>query len=54
MDMALTYDAVQLFAETAKNLGVEPVSLNCSNLMDGAREDGSTFKNYMRTVRNFS
>ena len=49
--MALTYDAVQLFAETSKHLSLQPVSLNCSNTVEGAREDGSTFKNYMRSVR---
>lgn len=48
--MALTYDAVQLFAETLKNLPFKPISQNCSQRTESVRDDGSSFKNYMRTV----
>lgn len=48
--MALTFDAVQLFAETLKNLPFKPVSQNCSQRTESVRDDGSSFKNYMRTV----
>ncbi|EDW67686.1 uncharacterized protein Dvir_GJ24289 [Drosophila virilis] len=51
VEMALTYDAVQLFAETLKNLPVKPVSQNCSQRTESVRDDGSSFKNYMRTLR---
>lgn len=48
--MALTYDSVQLFAETTKHLTVRNVPLNCSDRSESVLDDGSTFKNYMRTV----
>jgi len=48
--MALTYDAVQLFAQTLKNLPFKPVPQNCSQRTESVRDDGSSFKNYMRTV----
>ncbi|KAH8292071.1 hypothetical protein KR054_004432 [Drosophila jambulina] len=51
VEMALTYDAVQLFAETLKNLPFKPVSQNCSQRTESVRDDGSSFKNYMRTLR---
>ncbi|KAH8381769.1 hypothetical protein KR009_000049 [Drosophila setifemur] len=51
VEMALTYDAVQLFAETLKNLPFKPVSQNCSMRSEHVRDDGSSFKNYMRTLR---
>ncbi|KRF99742.1 uncharacterized protein Dwil_GK22709 [Drosophila willistoni] len=51
VEMALTYDAVQLFAETLKNLPFKPVAQNCSQRSESVRDDGSSFKNYMRTLR---
>lgn len=51
VEMALTYDAVQLFAETLKNLPFKPISQNCSQRTESVRDDGSSFKNYMRTLR---
>lgn len=51
--MALTYDAIQVFAETTKKLVYNPQPLNCSEYSDHVQPDGSTFKNYMRSVYNF-
>lgn len=51
MEMALTYDAVVAFAETTKHLQYTPHALNCSDFSIDALEDGTTFKNYMRSVR---
>lgn len=50
MAMALTYDAVRVIAETTKNLPYEPQMLNCSERHDNVQPDGSTFRNYMRSV----
>ncbi|XP_067619829.1 glutamate receptor ionotropic, kainate 2-like isoform X8 [Eurosta solidaginis] len=49
LEMALTYDAVQVFAETTKNLVYRPQPLNCSDQSDQVQPDGSTFRNYMRS-----
>ncbi|XP_067619823.1 glutamate receptor ionotropic, kainate 2-like isoform X2 [Eurosta solidaginis] len=49
-EMALTYDAVQVFAETTKNLVYRPQPLNCSDQSDQVQPDGSTFRNYMRSI----
>ncbi|XP_054091991.1 glutamate receptor ionotropic, kainate 2 isoform X3 [Zeugodacus cucurbitae] len=51
VSMALTYDSVQLFAETTKHLRVRNVPLNCSDRSESVLDDGSTFKNYMRTLK---
>ncbi|XP_017844827.1 glutamate receptor ionotropic, kainate 2 [Drosophila busckii] len=51
VEMALTFDAVQLFAETLKNLPFSPMPQNCSQRTESVRDDGSSFKNYMRTLR---
>lgn len=48
--MALIYDAVIAFAETTKHIHYMPQALNCSSFSDNVQEDGSTFKNYMRSV----
>lgn len=48
--MALTYDAVQVFAASTKNLVYRPQALNCSEQSNQVQTDGSTFKNYMRSV----
>lgn len=48
--MALSYDSVQLFAETTKYLPVRNAPLNCSDRSESVLDHGSTFKNYMRTV----
>jgi len=50
VEMALTYDAVQLFAETTKHINFQSIPLNCSDRSDSVRDDGSTFKNYLRSV----
>ncbi|XP_036341414.1 glutamate receptor ionotropic, kainate 2 [Rhagoletis pomonella] len=50
LSMALIYDSVQLFAETTKYLTVQTVPLNCSDRSESVLDDGSTFKNYMRTL----
>ncbi|XP_067619826.1 glutamate receptor ionotropic, kainate 2-like isoform X5 [Eurosta solidaginis] len=50
LEMALTYDAVQVFAETTKNLVYRPQPLNCSDQSDQVQPDGSTFRNYMRSI----
>uniref|UniRef100_A0A1A9VGY6 Ionotropic glutamate receptor C-terminal domain-containing protein n=1 Tax=Glossina austeni TaxID=7395 RepID=A0A1A9VGY6_GLOAU len=50
MEMALTYDAVIAFAETTKHLQYTPHALNCSDFSIDVLEDGTTFKNYMRSV----
>lgn len=49
--MALLYDAVIAFAETTKNMQYIPQPLDCKLEADNVQEDGSTFKNYMRSVR---
>lgn len=54
MEMALTYDAIQLFAETTKHIPIKPTALNCTDRSDSVRDDGSTFKNYMRSVSQTS
>ncbi|KAH8409836.1 hypothetical protein KR222_009343, partial [Zaprionus bogoriensis] len=48
--MALTYDAVRVFAETTNLLPYQPQQLNCSLSHDNVQPDGSTFRNYMRTL----
>jgi len=48
--MALTYDAVRVIAETTNNMPYQPQQLNCSERHDNVQPDGSTFRNYMRTV----
>ncbi|XP_036341412.1 glutamate receptor ionotropic, kainate 2-like [Rhagoletis pomonella] len=48
--MALTYDAVQVFAETTRSLIYRPQPLNCSDSSDLVQPDGSTFRNYMRSI----
>lgn len=48
--MALTYDAVQVFAAITKKLIYRPQALNCSEESNQVQTDGSTFKNYMRSV----
>lgn len=50
MEMALTYDAVRVIAETTKHLPYQPQMLNCSERHDNVQPDGSTFRNYMRSV----
>lgn len=50
MEMALTYDAIQLFAATTKEIPIRPIPLNCTDRSDSVKDDGTTFKNYMRTV----
>ncbi|CAD6992159.1 unnamed protein product [Ceratitis capitata] len=50
IEMALTYDAIQVFAETTKKLVYNPQPLNCSEYSDHVQPDGSTFKNYMRSI----
>ncbi|XP_067619820.1 glutamate receptor ionotropic, kainate 2-like isoform X2 [Eurosta solidaginis] len=50
LSMALTFDSVQLFAETTKHLAVQTLPLNCSDRSESVLDDGSTFKNYMRTL----
>jgi len=50
MSMALTYDAVRVIAETTKHLPYQPQMLNCSERHDNVQPDGSTFRNYMRSV----
>ncbi|EDW96161.1 uncharacterized protein Dyak_GE25051 [Drosophila yakuba] len=50
MDMALTYDAVRVIAETTKHLPYQPQMLNCSERHDNVQPDGSTFRNYMRSL----
>ncbi|XP_017471392.1 PREDICTED: glutamate receptor ionotropic, kainate 2 [Rhagoletis zephyria] len=50
LSMALIYDSVQLFAETTKYLTVQTAPLNCSDRSESVLDDGSTFKNYMRTL----
>ncbi|XP_018784604.1 PREDICTED: glutamate receptor ionotropic, kainate 2 isoform X4 [Bactrocera latifrons] len=54
VSMALTYDAVQLFAETTKHLTVRNVPLNCSDRSESVLDDGSSFKNYMRTNKPYA
>lgn len=49
-EMALIYDAVIAFAEATKYIQYMPQALNCSSLADNVQTDGSTFKNYMRSV----
>lgn len=49
--MALTYDAVRVIAETTNFLPYQPQQLNCSERHDNVQPDGSTFKNYMRSVK---
>ncbi|KAM7360463.1 glutamate receptor IID [Cochliomyia hominivorax] len=49
-EMALIYDAVIAFAETTKHIHYMPQPLNCSSYSDNVQEDGSTFKNYMRSL----
>lgn len=49
--MALTYDAVRVIAETTNFLPYQPQQLNCSEHHDNVQPDGSTFKNYMRSVK---
>lgn len=48
--MALLYDAVIAFAETTKSIQYVPQPLDCKLDADNVQEDGSTFKNYMRSV----
>ncbi|TDG50484.1 hypothetical protein AWZ03_003073 [Drosophila navojoa] len=48
--MALTYDAVRVIAETTNFLPYQPQQLNCSERHDNVQPDGSTFKNYMRSL----
>ncbi|CAD6992161.1 glutamate receptor ionotropic, kainate 2 isoform X2 [Ceratitis capitata] len=50
LNMALSYDSVQLFAETTKYLPVRNAPLNCSDRSESVLDHGSTFKNYMRTL----
>lgn len=50
--MALTYDAVRVIAETTNHLPYQPQQLNCSERHDNVQPDGSTFRNYMRTVKS--
>ncbi|XP_034489043.1 glutamate receptor ionotropic, kainate 2, partial [Drosophila innubila] len=50
LQMALTYDAVRVIAETTNNLPYQPQQLNCSERHDNVQRDGSTFRNYMRTM----
>ncbi|BFF90810.1 glutamate receptor ionotropic kainate 2 [Drosophila madeirensis] len=50
MAMALTYDAVRVIAETTKHLPYQPQILNCSERHDNVQPDGSTFRNYMRSL----
>ncbi|XP_037930039.1 glutamate receptor ionotropic, kainate 2-like, partial [Teleopsis dalmanni] len=50
IDMALTYDAIQVFAETTKHLIYNPQPLNCSDTNDNVQNDGSTFGNYMKSL----
>ncbi|XP_036343977.1 glutamate receptor ionotropic, kainate 2-like isoform X2 [Rhagoletis pomonella] len=50
LEMALTYDAVQVFAETTRSLIYRPQPLNCSDSSDLVQPDGSTFRNYMRSI----
>ncbi|XP_053947507.1 glutamate receptor ionotropic, kainate 2-like [Anastrepha ludens] len=50
LEMAMTYDAVQVFAETTKNLVYRPQPLNCSDRSNEVQRDGSTFRNYMRSI----
>ncbi|XP_016977534.1 glutamate receptor ionotropic, kainate 2 [Drosophila rhopaloa] len=50
MSMALTYDAVRVIAETTKHLPYQPQMLNCSERHDNVQPDGSTFRNYMRSL----
>ncbi|XP_018784659.1 PREDICTED: glutamate receptor ionotropic, kainate 2 isoform X2 [Bactrocera latifrons] len=50
LEMAITYDAVQVFAESTKNLVYRPQALNCSEQSNQVQADGSTFKNYMRSI----
>lgn len=50
VEMALTYDALQLIAETTKHISLKAEPLNCTDRSDGVTEDGSTFKNYVRSV----
>ncbi|KAL9893323.1 glutamate receptor ionotropic, kainate 2-like isoform 2-T2 [Glossina fuscipes fuscipes] len=50
VEMALTYDAVQLIVETTKHISLKAEPLNCTDRSDGVTEDGSTFKNYVRSL----
>uniref|UniRef100_A0A1I8NN53 Glutamate receptor ionotropic, kainate 2 n=1 Tax=Stomoxys calcitrans TaxID=35570 RepID=A0A1I8NN53_STOCA len=50
MEMALLYDAVIAFAETTKHIQYMPQPLDCKLDADNVQEDGSTFKNYMRSL----
>ncbi|KAL9893324.1 glutamate receptor ionotropic, kainate 2-like isoform 1-T1 [Glossina fuscipes fuscipes] len=50
IEMALIYDAVVAFAETTKYLHYAPHALNCSDFSIDVLEDGTTFKNYMRSI----
>ncbi|KAH8278398.1 hypothetical protein KR018_002389 [Drosophila ironensis] len=50
MAMALTYDAVRVIGETTKHLPYQPEMLNCSERHDNVQRDGSTFRNYMRSL----
>lgn len=50
LQMALTYDAVRVIAETTNNMPYQPQQLNCSERHDNVQPDGSTFRNYMRTL----
>ncbi|KAH8310302.1 hypothetical protein KR044_000643, partial [Drosophila immigrans] len=48
--MALAYDAVRVIAETTNKLPYQPQQLNCTERHDVVQQDGSTFRNYMRTM----
>ncbi|XP_017845731.1 glutamate receptor ionotropic, kainate 2 isoform X1 [Drosophila busckii] len=48
--MALTYDAVRVIAEASKLVPYQPAQLNCSERHDNVQPDGSTFRNYMRSL----
>ncbi|XP_037952782.1 glutamate receptor ionotropic, kainate 2-like [Teleopsis dalmanni] len=50
MEMALTFDAVQLFAETLKHHSLRAIGVSCSKNNDNVLEDGSSFRNYMRSM----
>ncbi|XP_073816653.1 glutamate receptor ionotropic, kainate 2-like [Musca autumnalis] len=51
MEMALTYDAIQLFAETTKYIPLNPEPIKCTEHGDSVATDGSTFKNFMRSMK---
>ncbi|XP_055851575.1 glutamate receptor ionotropic, kainate 2-like [Episyrphus balteatus] len=48
IEMALLYDAIQLYAETTKTMRFKPVSLNCSDNIDWER--GSSFGNFLHST----